>query len=265
LAKARILGYLCSVSSILTHIHHARAIGKPLLAILIDPGKLSNHKVMQLLERAKDASPDLFLVGGSTSSAAQVPECVELIRSSGIKCPIVLFPGHETQVHSSADGLLLLSLISGRNADLLIGKHVSAAQDIHRSGLEVLPTGYILVESGKLTSVAYISQTQPVPRDNTDVAVSTALAGQLLGLKLIYLEAGSGARWPVPPEIIHAVKGSIQIPLVVGGGIDSVEKLSLAIYAGADMVVVGNALESDPDLLTDLVLNMRALSVREDN
>jgi len=254
--------YICRVSSILPFIHQARALGKSLLAVLIDPGKLSNHKVLQLLERAKEAKPDLFLVGGSTSSAAHVPECVELIKSAGIDCPIVLFPGHETQVHSSADGLLLLSLISGRNADLLIGKHVAAAMDIQTSGLEVLPTGYILVESGKLTSVAYISQTQPVPRDNAHVAVSTALAGQLLGLKLIYLEAGSGARWPVPPEIIHAVKSNINIPLIVGGGIDSVEKLSLAVYAGADIVVVGNALESDPDLLIDLVFNMRSLAVQ---
>lgn len=250
--------YICPVSKILTFIQQSKTIGRPLLAVLIDPGKVTSHRLNQLLGIAMETPPDLIFVGGSTSHASQVPPCVDTIKQSGLKCPVVLFPGHEAQFYSDADALLLLSLISGRNADLLIGKHVLAAQELHASGIEVIPTGYMLVESGKLTSVAYMSQTQPLPRENASLALSTALAGQMLGMKLIYLEAGSGAKWPVPPEMIHAVKSELQVPLIVGGGIDSPEKLGMAIYAGADLVVVGNALETDPGLLTQLMLSMHA-------
>ncbi len=252
--------YICAVSKILEFIQQSRLIGRPLLAVLIDPGKLSPQKLNQLLGIAMETPPDLILVGGSTSVASQVPPCVEAIKQSGLKCPVVLFPGHEAQFYPGADAILLLSLISGRNADLLIGKHVLAAQELHASGIEVIPTGYMLVESGKLTSVAYMSQTQPLPRENASLALSTALAGQMLGMKLIYLEAGSGAKWPVPPEMIHLVKSELDIPLIVGGGIDSIEKLAMAIYAGADLVVVGNALETDPGLLPQLMLNMHAFA-----
>lgn len=241
------------MGKILDLISQARANRKPLLAVLIDPGKLSSSKLSQLLGIATQSPPDLILVGGSTSQAQRVPECIQIIRDHGLACPIVLFPGNESQISNDADALLLLSLISGRNADLIIGKHVSAARELHRSSLEIIPTGYMLIESGKLTTVAYISQTQPLPRENAGLALSTAIAGQLLGMKLIYLEAGSGAKWPVPPEIIHAVKQELDIPLIVGGGIDSIEKLNMAVYAGADLVVVGNALESEPDLLTELI------------
>lgn len=235
-----------------------------MLAMLVDPGKLSLQRLKHLLAVALQSPPDLILVGGSTSVASQVGPCIELIRMAGLACPVILFPGNETQVNKGADALLLLSLISGRNPDLLIGKHVTAAMDLHQSGLEIIPTGYILIESGKLTTVAYVSQTQPIPRDSAAIAVSTALAGQLLGMKAIYLEAGSGARWPVPPEVIYAVKEKLEIPLIVGGGIDSVEKMGLAVYAGADIIVVGNALESDPDLLSHLVTNIHAFGVREE-
>ncbi|MCB0820170.1 MAG: geranylgeranylglyceryl/heptaprenylglyceryl phosphate synthase [Bacteroidetes bacterium] len=257
--------YICRVSSILNFIEQSKVIGRPLLAVLIDPGKLSNQKLRQLLESIREHNPDLIFVGGSTSTAMQVPACVDLIRQSGIKTPVVLFPGHENQFYPGADALLLLSLISGRNADLLIGKHVLAAQELHASGMEIIPTGYMLIESGKLTTVAYMSQTQPLPRENAALAASTALAGQLLGMRLIYLEAGSGARWPVPPEMIHAVKQHLKIPLIVGGGIDSAEKLGMAVYAGADLVVVGNALESDPDLLGSLMSGMQAFAGMEQN
>ena len=251
------------MSSILDFIKQSKSIGRPLLAVLIDPGKLSNQRLRQLLDAVRENNPDLIFVGGSTATALQVPACVDQIRQNGIKTPIVLFPGHENQFYPGADALLLLSLISGRNADLLIGKHVLAARELHASGMEIIPTGYMLIESGKLTTVAYMSQTQPLPRENADLAASTALAGQLLGLKLIYLEAGSGARWPVPPEMIHAVKQSLNIPLIVGGGIDSVEKLGMAVYAGADLVVVGNALEGDPGLLATLMNGITAFAGQE--
>ncbi|MEX1188867.1 MAG: geranylgeranylglyceryl/heptaprenylglyceryl phosphate synthase [Bacteroidia bacterium] len=249
------------MSTILQFINKSKTIGRPLLAVLIDPGKLNAQRLNHLLGIAMETPPDLIFVGGSTSHASQVPPCVEAIKQSGLKCPVVLFPGHEAQFYPQADALLLLSLISGRNSDLLIGKHVSAAQELHASGIEVIPTGYMLVESGKLTAVAYMSQTQPLPRDNASLALSTALAGQLLGMKLIYLEAGSGAKWPVPPDMIHAVKQELNIPLIVGGGIDSTEKLGMAVYAGADLVVVGNALETDPGLLPQLIMSMHAFAV----
>lgn len=237
---------------VLPLIRAAAAERRPLLAVLIDPGKLSMNRLRQLLQVAIVSPPDLFLVGGSTSGQNELSVVVRELRSVLPGMPVVIFPGHETQIDSNADALMLLSLISGRNPDLLIGKHVAAARSLRQSGLEILPTGYLLIESGKVTTVAYMSQTQPIPREKAEVAASTALAAELLGMQMVYLEAGSGARWPVPPEMIHAVKMAIQIPLIVGGGIDSPEKMALAMDAGADMVVVGNALEADPELLHKL-------------
>lgn len=237
---------------VLHFIRNASGMRRPLLAVLIDPGKLSLNRLRQLLMLANVAPPDLFFLGGSTASPEDLRKVIDEVRRAHPKIPRVIFPGHETQICSDADALLLLSLVSGRNSDLLIGKHVRAAKALQQSQLEIIPTGYMLVESGKMTTVAYLSQTQPIPRDTADLAASTALAAQFLGMQLIYLEAGSGARWPVPPEMIHAVKMELDIPLIVGGGIDSPEKLQLACNAGADVIVVGNALERDPELLLHL-------------
>lgn len=248
--------------NVLTFIEDACRQGRALLAVLVDPGKLSLNKLRHLLTVAESSPPDLFLVGGSTSEAVDVKSCVAEIRSMRPGIPVVIFPGNETQIDDQADALLLLSLISGRNPDLLIGKHVEAARKLKRSGLEIIPTGYILIESGKVTSVAYMSQTQPIPRDKSDIAAKTALSAELLGMKLVYLEAGSGAKWPVPPEMIHAVKLELDIPLIVGGGIDSMEKLSLALDAGANLVVVGNALEKDPELLHRFYAHLSTRSSR---
>ena len=248
--------------NVLTAIEDASREGRVMLAVLVDPGKVSLNKLRHLLTVAASSPPDLFLVGGSTSDAIDVKSCVAEIRNLNPNIPVVLFPGNENQVDDQADALLLLSLISGRNPDLLIGKHVSSARKLKRTGLEIIPTGYILVESGKVTSVAYMSQTQPIPRDKSDIAAQTALAAELLGMKLVYLEAGSGAKWPVPPEMIHAVKLELGIPLIVGGGIDSLEKLSLAIDAGANLVVVGNALEADPELLHRFYGHLESLKAR---
>lgn len=237
------------MQAVLPLIRQAADERRPLLAVLIDPGKLSLNRLRHLLQVAVQSPPDLFLVGGSTSGLNELQSVVAELRATLPHLPVAIFPGHETQVDPQADALLLLSLISGRNPELLIGKHVAAARSLRQSGLEILPTGYMLIESGKVTTVAYMSQTQPIPRDKSEVAASTALAAELLGMQLVYLEAGSGARWPVPPEMIHAVKMALRIPLIVGGGIDSPEKMALAMDAGADMVVVGNALEAEPELL----------------
>ncbi len=152
-----------------------------------------------------------------------------------------------------ADAILLLSLISGRNPDFLIGNHIHVSKAIKQSGMEVIPTGYMLIESGCITSVQYISNTTPIPSSKHDIAIATALAGQQLGLKAIYLEAGSGADYPVPQKLIEDVRREIELPIIVGGGLNTPEKVNRARLAGANMVVVGNALQNDATLLTRLV------------
>jgi phosphoglycerol geranylgeranyltransferase len=220
--------------------------GKKSLAVLVDPDKTEN--LAALLEQSASSPPDYFFVGGSLLDSGNLDKCIAIIRS-GSKIPILLFPGSEMQISSSADALLLLSVISGRNPELLIGRHVAAAGMIRASGLEIIPTGYILVESGSQTTVSYISNTQPVPRKKNTIAAVTALAGEQLGLKIIYLEAGSGAELPVPVEMIAAVKKTIRIPLIAGGGLKTKADISARLEAGADLVVVGNILEHNPNLL----------------
>ena len=235
----------------LTSIRAAREKGRPMLAVLIDPGKTDRAGIDTLLQKASACAVDFFFVGGSTSRPEEFSETVHLLKAVQ-HIPVVLFPGNELHISSEADGLLLLSLISGRNPELLIGKHVAAANALVKSGLEIIPTGYLLVESGRLTSVAYMSHTLPIPRDKSDIALATSLAGQLLGMQLIYLEAGSGAEQPVPAEMIRAVRTQLEVPLIVGGGITTVEHFKTALDAGADLVVVGNALEKNPAFLNDL-------------
>jgi phosphoglycerol geranylgeranyltransferase len=166
--------------------------------------------------------------------------------------PVILFPGSIMQINEKADALLLLSLISGRNADLLIGKHVVAAPYLKKSGLELLPTGYMLIESGPLTTAQYISNTLPIPRTKDDIAVCTAIAGEMLGLRLIYMDAGSGAEMPISASMIKKVKENISIPLIIGGGIRDAGQAIAACKAGADMIVVGNAIEKDPSCLKEI-------------
>jgi putative glycerol-1-phosphate prenyltransferase len=167
--------------------------------------------------------------------------------------PVVLFPGSNLYIHSDADGILFLSLISGRNPEFLIGQHVVAAPLLKASGLEILPTGYMLVDGGKPTTVSYISNTQPIPADKADIAACTAMAGEMLGQQLLYLDAGSGAENPVSPGMISAVKKATSLPLLAGGGIRSGEQARNAWEAGADCIVIGNVLESNPGLLEDFI------------
>lgn len=215
--------------------------GEKMFVILIDPDKFSvgtMNKLMRLFEVRK---PDFIFVGGSL-----VVESVDdVVREVKRRCdiPVVLFPGSSQQFADSADALLFLSLISGRNAEYLIGQHVASSVRIKRSGVEVIPTGYMLIDGGATTSVEYISGTRPLPRTKIDIAVATALAGELLGLKMLYLEAGSGAKDSVPEEMISAVRKAVSLPLIVGGGLRSEESIKKAFDAGADMVVVGTAIE----------------------
>lgn len=223
--------------------------GNKQLALLIDPEKTSNQKTPDLAKNIRMAQPDFILVGGSLLSENTSTTVQSLKKHTDL--PVILFPGSAFQVCSDADGILFLSLLSGRNPEFLISHHVAAAPILQKSGIETISTAYILIDGGKTSSVEYMSNTKPIPTDKTDLAVATSLAGEMLGMKLLYLEAGSGATKPVPANLISAVKKQIQIPLIVGGGINTSEKLQQAYTAGADIAVVGNALESNISLLKD--------------
>lgn len=219
------------------------------LAVLIDPDKIG--AVQQLLDVCMHQPPDLFLVGSSFKGDDSIVACLRTVRER-MNVPVVLFPGNMNQVVPEADALLLLSVLSSRNADLLIGRHVEASYKIKQSGLEVIPTGYLLIESGKLTTVHYMSQSIPLPNNKPELAVATALAGVQLGMQCIYLEAGSGAENSVPASIIHAVSKNVDTLLFTGGGIITAHQMNDCYTAGTDVVVIGNALESNPGLFSEL-------------
>ena len=221
------------------------------LAILVDPDKQTIKDTERLMRIASDAGVDYFFVGGSLLVNNQLEVCVKTLKENS-RIPVILFPGNTMQMSWKADAILFLSLISGRNAEMLIGRHVIAAPYLKMSPLEVISCGYMLVESGKTTAVQYMSNTMPIPADKLDIAICTAIAGEMLGLKLLYLEAGSGARQCVPTEMIEQVKQSITIPLIVGGGINTVGNATNACKSGADIIVVGTAFEQNPNLIHEI-------------
>lgn len=218
--------------------------GNKMLAVLLDPEKCVGEVLDNILKALNSCMPDFIFIGGSTKKSGTY-DLISALRQ--IPTPKILFPGDASQFTPEADGILYLSLISGRNPDYLIEQHVKSAREIHKSSVEVIPTGYILIDGGTFSSVARISETEPISQQEKDKIVTTALAGQLLGMKLIYLEAGSGAKTPVSSDIISTVKSELNIPLIVGGGIKSVEQLKLAYQSGADIVVVGNLFEKETD------------------
>lgn len=227
-------------------------LGKKSVAVLIDPDKADDPaKLMTLINLATENCVDFFFVGGSLITTANLSEVVRTVKEN-VNIPVVLFPGSSLQIDPSADAILFLSLISGRNPDLLIGQHVQAAPILKNSRMEVIPTGYILINSGKMTSVAYISNTTPIPEDKFSLAACTAMAGEMLGLRLTYIDAGSGAEREISQKMISAVRKSVDTPLLVGGGINTAQKAIAAFEAGADTIVIGNALEKDPNLLTEI-------------
>ncbi|MCH7407875.1 geranylgeranylglyceryl/heptaprenylglyceryl phosphate synthase [Belliella sp. DSM 111904] len=236
--------------------------GRKAVAWLIDPDKIKSlREVNKQLNHAVSLGLDFIFFGGSLVSQPKQDSLISEIKSLYPKIPIILFPGSIGQFSPLADGLLFISLISGRNAELLIGQHVMIAPILARSSVEVLPTGYMLVDGGKSTSVHYISQTIPLPRDKPDLAVATALAGSYLGLRYFYLDAGSGANLPVPVEMILAVKKNIEAPLIVGGGLDNLEKVRAVFDNGADVVVIGNGAEKNPDLLAEVLEYVNVLNL----
>lgn len=230
---------------VLQTINTSKEINKKSLAVLIDPDKINGSDYLsELMKICLSAKIDFFFVGGSLLMSDALEETIKKLKDN-VDIPIVLFPGSNMQIDREADAILFLSLISGRNPEYLIGQHVTAAPRLYRSGLEVIPTGYILVGNDSNTTVAYISNTQPVPLNKTDVCVSTAIAGEMLGHRLIYLDAGSGAGTEVMPQMISSVKDVLDIPLIVGGGINTSDKVRNAYMAGADMVVLGTSIEKD--------------------
>lgn len=220
-------------------------------AVLLDPDKIVLDSFPAFVQEADALGIDFFFVGGSLITSSIMADVIDSIRLYS-KIPVVLFPGSNLHVDTRADALLFLSLISGRNPEFLIGQHVVAAPMIRKSGLETLPTGYLLVDAGQQTTASYISNTTPLPHDKPAVAACTAMAGEMLGLQLMYLDAGSGAKRPVPAEVIAAVRQSVSVPIIVGGGINSSQKAKEALLAGADILVVGNGIEQNPDLLPEI-------------
>jgi phosphoglycerol geranylgeranyltransferase len=227
------------------------ASGKKQLCILIDPDKSCITRLEEICRDAGKAKVDYFFLGGSLITNDAIDTCITSLKQNS-DIPVVIFPGNTMQVHKDADAILFLSLISGRNAEMLIGKHVIAAPYIKQYDLEVIPTGYMLIESGKPTTALYMSNTSPIPHDKDDIAVCTAMAGEMLGLKMIYMDAGSGALNHVSYKMIEKVKESIGIPLIVGGGIKNAQQAKEIYSAGADMIVVGNAVENNAGLISEI-------------
>ena len=222
---------------------------KKSVALLLDPDKAEGESLSGILRIASETKTDYILAGGSLTSTG----IDRLIRSIKEKCtiPVVLFPGNLLQLTHQADAILLLSLISGRNPELLIGNHVLAAPYLKNIKDKLVSTGYILINCGTKTSVEYMSQTNAIPCDKTNIIVATALAGEMLGMKLIYLEAGSGAMQPVPLIAIKSVRENISVPVAVGGGLKTKKEVEETFSAGADMIILGNGCEQNPQLLID--------------
>ena len=238
-----------------------KRLGKKSFAVLIDPDKVNDDNMEQLIDLAVAARVDYFLVGGSLVISNYLDECVQLIKR---RCtiPVILFPGSPNQVSKYADAILYLSLISGRNADLLIGQHVISAPVVKKSGLEIMSTGYMVIDGGAPTTVSYISNATPLPADKNEIAMCTAMAGEMLGMKLIYMDAGSGAKRAITESMIQKVSSCIDVPLIIGGGIIEPEKAYLNCKAGADVIVVGNAIEKDPNLIKEMAEAVHSVPVK---
>jgi phosphoglycerol geranylgeranyltransferase len=234
---------------------------KKSFAVLIDPDKVNDSSVEELIQLSLDAHVDYFLVGGSLVVSSYLDECVQLIKRS-CNIPVILFPGSPSQVSKYADALLYLSLISGRNPELLIGQHVISAPQVKKSGLEIMSTGYMVIDGGAPTTVSYISNASPLPSDKNEIAMCTAMAGEMLGMKLIYMDAGSGAKRSISEAMIQKVASCIEVPLIIGGGITTAEKAYLNCKAGADVIVVGNAIEKDASLIKEIAAAIHSVPVK---
>lgn len=239
-----------------------KSAGQKSFAVLVDPDKVNAQRIDQLCRLCTDATVDFILLGGSLVVSSHLDEVIFQLKQQ-TDIPVILFPGSPSQVSPAADALLYLSLISGRNPELLIGQHVISAPAVRKSGLEIIPTGYMLIDGGAPTTVSYISNSSPIPADKHEIAICTAMAGEMLGLKVIYMDAGSGARQAIPEDMIKAVSAHVSIPLIIGGGITDPEKAYRNCRAGADLIVVGNAIEKDPGLIMDMSAAVHQVSVNQ--
>lgn len=246
-------------SSLYETLSHRQQRGQKSLAVLLDPDQLDEAACQHLLALSETYPIDYFFVGGSLVMNAHQASLIRFIKSR-CSVPVLLFPSHSLHLDTQADGILLLSLISGRNPDFLIGQHVVAAPLIRASNLQILPTGYMLVDTGRQTTASYMSGTTPLPHDKPSIAACTAMAGEQLGLHLIYLDGGSGALYPITPAMIRAVREAVEIPLIVGGGINTVQKAEDAFAAGADVLVIGNQIEKAPEFLAEMSKTVRAFN-----
>ncbi|WP_223032605.1 phosphoglycerol geranylgeranyltransferase [Hanstruepera marina] len=239
------------MKNIYKNIFQAVSNNEKLLAVLIDPDKFSVNKAEDFIGKVNQSIATHIFVGGSEVDD-NATEVLAITIKKYTQLPIVLFPGDVTQITNKADGLLFLSLISGRNPEYLIGKHVDSVSKLKETNLEIIPTGYILIENGKETAVQRVTETAPLSRANIQLIADTAKAGELLGMKLIYLEAGSGASEPVSPKIISKVSRHLQVPLIVGGGIRTKHQLEEAYNSGADLIVIGTAFEDDETFFEEI-------------
>jgi phosphoglycerol geranylgeranyltransferase len=246
-------------NSIYSAIHEQSGKGRKQFSLLIDPDKYSEKQLAHCISLANKAGVDYVFIGGSLLTENKMRSCIRFVKEHS-ELPVLLFPGSTLQFCEEADAMLFLSLISGRNADLLIGRHVEIAPFLKNTSVEIIPTGYMLVDGGRPTTASYISNTFPIPYDKPDIAACTAMAGELLGLKLIYMDCGSGAQKPLSYDMMHIVKSNINIPLIVGGGIRSAEQIDSACRAGADVIVVGNIIEQNPELLLEFGEAIQAIA-----
>ena len=239
-------------TAIFSKLTAAKAEGHKLFAVLIDPDKVAGEQLLLTLELAEQSGADLFLVGGSTVANGQTAKTLQFIKQHST-IPMLLFPGDHQHLSDAADALLFLSMVSGRNAEYMIGQQVAAAEWLRQHPMEVISTAYMLIDGGGEPAVKRVTQTQPIPLSDSQLAADTAFAARLMGFKATYLEAGSGAKEPVPTEMIQVVRQQITGPLFVGGGIRNENSAAATARAGADVVVVGNILEKDPTLMPTMV------------
>jgi phosphoglycerol geranylgeranyltransferase len=240
------------MSSILSHLQSLKDNQLSELVVLVDPDKAEESSLKKLLESCVAHQMNYVLVGGSYVPQGRTGRVLRFMKEVAPELKYIIFPGHPSQISPEADALLLLSLMSGRNPDYLVGHHIQSAHTLQKSGLELFPTSYILIDGGKTTAVQYISNTQPIPPQEVGLVTATALAGQQLGMKLVYMDAGSGANQAIPEPLIEAVVKTVDVPLIIGGGMRTPEQVLTRAQAGAQWLVVGNALEKDPFLLHEM-------------